>query len=71
MLALSKALQKGGGRIKIRFYSVRYTPSRSISALFTEQVDANMLLSQQSNLLIQAAKSVDQAVIRVKILKHW
>ena len=30
-----------------------------------------MLLSQQSNMLIRAAKTIDNAVIRVEILNYW
>lgn len=36
-----------------------------------EQADASILLLQQSNLMIQAAKLVNQVFIRVKIFKHW
>lgn len=71
MLALNEALQKAGVGSKVRVCRVRYAPSGSISALLTEQADASMLLPQQSNLLIRAAKSVDQAVTGVEILEHW
>lgn len=71
MLALNEALQKAGVGSKVRFCHVRYAPSGSISALLTEQADASMLLPQQSNLLVRAAKSVDQAVIGVETLEHW
>ena len=71
MLALNEALQKGGVEPKIRFTRVRYAPSESISALLTEKADAAMLLPQRSNLLIRAAKSVDNALIGVKVLEQW
>ena len=50
---------------------MRYAPSGSISALLTEKADATMLFPQQSNLLIRAAKTVDDAVVRVEILEQW
>lgn len=70
ILALNKALQKAGVGAKIRFCRIRYAQSGSILALLTEQADAAMLLPQYSNLLIEAAKSVDQSVIGVEILQH-
>lgn len=45
-------------------------PSNVISALFTKKVDAKQLIPQQLNLFIQAAKSVDRAVMGVEILEH-
>lgn len=69
MLALNKALQKAGVERKVRFSRVRYAPSGSISALLIEKADATMLFPQRSNLLIQAAKSVDDAVVGVEILE--
>lgn len=69
MLALNEALQKAGVEAKVWFSRVRYAPSGSISALLTEKADATMLLPQQSNLLIQAAKAIDSKVIGVEILE--
>lgn len=71
MLALNEALQKTGIDPKVRFCRIRYAPSGSISALLTEKADAAMLLPQRSNLLIRAAKSVDDAVVGVEIMEHW
>ena len=71
MLALNEALQKAGLESKVRFSRVRYAPSGSISALLTEKVDAAMLLPKQSNLLIRAAKAVDDAIVGVEVLEQW
>lgn len=71
MLALNKALQRAGVEPKVRFSRVRYAPSGSISALFTEKADATMLLPQWSNLLIRAAKMVDDMIVGVEILEQW
>lgn len=71
ILALNEALQKAGIKPKIRFTRVKYAPSGSISALLTEKADATMLLPQQSNMLIRAAKTIDDAVIGVKVLEQW
>lgn len=71
MLALNEALQKAGVETKVRFSRVRYAPSGSISALLTEKADAAMLLPQRSNLLIRAAKTVDDAVVGVEVLERW
>lgn len=59
MLVLNEALQKAGIDPKVRFCRIRY-------ALLTEKADAAMLLPQGSNLLIRAAKSVDDAVVGVE-----
>lgn len=71
MLALNGALQKAGVGTKVGFCRIRYAPSGSVSALLTKQAGAAMLLPQYSNLLIRAAKSVDQAVLGVEVLEHW
>ena len=71
MLVLNEALQKAGIETKVCFSRVRYAPSGSISALLTEKADATMLISLRSNLLIQAAKSVDNAVVGVEVLEQW
>lgn len=71
MLALNEALQKAGIETKVRFSRVRYAPSGSISALLTEKADATMLIPSRSNLLIRAAKSVDNAVVGVEVLEQW
>lgn len=65
MLALNEALQKAGVETKICFSQVRYAPSVSISALLTEKAGATMLIPSRLNLLIQAAKSVNDAVVGI------
>ena len=71
MLALNEALQKAGIETKVCFSCVRYAPSGSILALLTEKADTTMLIPSRSNLLIQAAKSVHDAVVGVKVLEQW
>lgn len=71
MLALNEALERAGVESKVRFIRVRYAPSGSISALLSEKADATMLLSQRSNLLIRAAKTIDDAVVGVEVLEQW
>ena len=50
---------------------MQYASLESISALLTEKADAAMLLLQRANLLIRAAKTVDNAVIRAEVLEQW
>ena len=71
MLALNEVLQKAEIETKIRFSRVRYALSGSISALLIEKTDATMLIPSKSNLLIRAAKSVDDAVVGVEVLEQW
>ena len=71
MLALNETLQKAGVESNVRFCQVRYAPCGSISALLTEKADAAMLLPEQSNLLIRAAKTIDDAVVGVEVLEQW
>ena len=71
MLALNKALQKAGIEPKIRFTRVKYVPLGFISALLTEKADATMLLPQRSNMIIRAAKTIDDAVRGVEVLEQW
>ena len=71
MLALNKALQQAGEETSLRFIRVRYAPSGAISALLSEKADAGQLLPRRSNLLIRAVKTVDPAVIGIKIPEHW
>ena len=69
MLVLNEALQKAGEGS--RFCRVRYSPSGAVSALLTENSDAGTIIPRLSNVLIRAAKSVDQAIIGVEVLEHW
>lgn len=50
---------------------MRYSQSGAISALLTEKTDAVELLKMRINVLIQAAKTVDGAVIGAEALEHW
>ena len=59
-----------GIETRVRFSRVQYTPSGSILALLTEKADAAMLIPSKSNLLIRAAKSVDEAVVGVEVLEQ-
>lgn len=49
---------------------MQYAPSRSISVLLTEKDDAAMFFPYQSNLLIQATKTIDHAIVGVEIVKQ-
>ena len=69
MLALNEALQKAGE--ETRFCRVRYSPSGAISTLLTEKANAGLFIPRLSNVLIRAAKTVDQAIVGVEILEHW
>lgn len=42
-----------------------------ISAFVTETANTKKILPQQSNLLIQARKTMDNALIRIKVLEQW
>ena len=68
MLALNEALQKAGVEVKVQFSRVQYAPSKFISTLLTEKANVTMLLFQRSNLLIQAVKTVDDAVVGIEVL---
>ena len=70
-MALNEALQKIGVESKVWFSRVQYALSESISAFLIEKANIIMLHPQQSNLLIQAAKTVDDAVVGVEVLKQW
>ena len=71
MLALNEALQKVGENIYTRFCRVRYSLSRAISALLTEIINAGVFIPQLSNVFIQAAKTVNPAIVGVEIQEHW
>lgn len=42
-----------------------------MSTLLTEKANAIIILPQRSNLLIRAAKTVDDAIVRVENLEQW
>ena len=71
MLVLNEALAKAGEGVDIRFSQVRYLPSGAVSALLTEKANAGLLIPRLSNVLIRAAKTVDEAIMGVEILEHW
>ena len=71
MLVLNEALAKAGEGVDIRFSRVRYSPSGAVSALLTEKANAGLLVPRLSNTLIRAAKTVDAAIVGVKVLEHW
>ncbi len=71
MPVLNESLQKTGVPAYIRFCRVRYAQSGAISALLKEKISAEDLVKEHSNVLIKAAKSIDEVVIRGEALKHW
>lgn len=71
MLALNKSLQQVQEETPIHFNQVLYTPSDAISVLLSEKADAREIIPWQSNLLIQAVKGVDSAVVKIEILEYW
>ena len=71
MLVLNEALAKAGEGVDIRFSRVQYSPSGAVSALLTKKAKAGSLIPRLSNTLIRAAKTVDEAIMGVEILKHW
>lgn len=71
MLTLNESLQKAGIPAYTRFSRVGYLQSGAISALLTEKSNAEELISNHSNILIRAAKSVDEEVIWVEALERW
>lgn len=71
MLALNETLQNAGEPASIRFNRVRYSPLGAISALLTKKADATELLITGTNILMEAAKTVDPAVIGAETLERW
>ena len=70
MLALNEALQKAGTPTYTRFSRVGYSQSGAISTLLTEKSSAEQLVGNHSNILIRAAKAVDEGVIGVEALER-
>lgn len=60
MLVLNESLQKAGIPAYIRLSRVGYSQSGAISALLTEKSNAEDLVKDHSNMLIRAAKLVDE-----------
>ena len=71
MLALNKALQKAGEPTTVQFSRIGYSQSGAISTLLTEKANAKELLETCRNILIQAAKTIDVAVIGAEALEYW
>lgn len=69
MSALNKALQKT--EKEMRFCKIKYSLSKAVSTLFIKKVNARLIVPWLSNILIWAVKTLNQAIIRVEILKHW
>ena len=71
MLTLNESLQKAGIPAYTRFSRVGYSQSGAISALLTEKSSAEILVKDHSNMLIRAAKSIDEKVIGIEALERW
>lgn len=71
MLTLNEVLQKIGEELHVWFCWVKYTQSNAILVFLTKKADIGVLISWWANLLIWVAKSVDTAVIEIKILENW
>lgn len=61
-------LQKAGE--EMQFYRVKYSPTGAVSIPLIEKANVRSIVPRLSNVLIWAAKTVDQAIVRVEILKH-
>ena len=42
-----------------------------MSALLNEKADTGSIIPRMSNVLIRAAKTIDQAIVGVEVLEHW
>lgn len=71
MLTLYESLQKAEIPAYTRFSTIEYSKSGVIPALFTEKSNAENLVSDHSNMLIRATKSVDEKVIYIEALEWW
>lgn len=71
MLALNEPLQRAGKCLETRFCQVKYLPSGAVSTILTKKANAGTVISRLSNVLIQVAKTVDLAIVKVEILEHW
>lgn len=69
MLALNESLQKARVDLKVRFSQVQYALSGSILALLFEKTNAIMFLSQRLDLLIWAAKTIEDTMVGVEIFE--
>lgn len=71
MLSFNESPQKAGVPAYTQYSRVGYSQSRAISALLTEKSSAGQLISNHSNILIRAAKAIDEGVIGVEALERW
>ena len=71
MLILNESLQKAKIPAYTRFSRVGYLQPGAIFALLTEKSNAENLLRDHSNMLIRAAKSVDDKVTGIEALERW
>lgn len=69
MLTLNELLQKASITAHTQFSRVRYLQIGVISALLMEKSSAKNLVKDYSNMLIRVAKSVNERVIRIEVLK--
>lgn len=70
MLVLNESLQKIGVPAYLKFNKDSYSQSGIISWLLTERFNLKNLIRHHLNVLIQAIKSIDKGVIRVKPLER-
>lgn len=70
MLTLNGVLEKVEESLKTRFWWVKYLLSRAVSAFFIKKSNTGSVIYQFSNILIQVAIIIDQAIIKVEILEH-
>lgn len=71
MLILNESLQRAEIPAYIRFSRVGYSQSGAFSALLTEKSNAEDLVKDHANMLIRAAKPVNEGVIGVEALERW
>ena len=69
MFVLNKLLQKTDAPAYIRFCQVGYAQSGAISALLQEKTSIKDLVKEHSNILIEAAKFIDEVVIGMEALE--
>lgn len=70
MLILNELLQKTRIQAYTQFSMVAYLQSGVISAILTEKSSTEILVKNHSNMLIKAAKSVNEKVISREALER-
>lgn len=71
IIILNKSLQKARVLVYTQFNKVEYLQSKVISTLVTEKWNTENLVKNHSNILIRAAKLINNKVICVETLKYW